>query len=115
MFFEFAFSHKRAGMASPEIESTLHAEVGPKTTEMAAPNTEHYEQSPYILCFVATEREDTGDCGRGSVSPHFAAHHRADTHIAIQTFRRLSFQNGDFSRALDHPTRRIENWHDRSS
>ena len=68
MFFEFAFSHKRAGMASPEIESTLHAEVGPKTTEMAAPNTEHYEQSPYILWYVEKEREDTGDCGRGSVS-----------------------------------------------
>ena len=32
------------------------------------PNTEHYEQSPYIRCFVATEMEDTGDCGRGSVT-----------------------------------------------
>ena len=24
----------------------------PKTKEAVVPNTEHYEQSPYILCFV---------------------------------------------------------------
>ena len=88
MFFDLAFSLKCAGMAFPEIESTLHAEA-----HHARSPQKRLAQIPSIMNSLRTysaswtkEREDTGDCGRGSVGLLFAAHHRADTHIAIQTF-----------------------------
>jgi hypothetical protein len=42
----------------------------------------------------------------------FAAHHKADpSYCNSNVFKRLSVQNGDFNRALDHPTRFIVNSH----
>ena len=88
MFFDLAFSLRCAGMSFQEIEETLHAEA-----HHARRPKKRLGQIPSIMnslrtycCFVEKEREDTGDCGRGSVSLLFAAHHRADPHIAIQTF-----------------------------